>query len=142
MKVKYKLLAPLARAPQYQLEGSSGMDLHAAEDALVPARGRALISTGIAFEIPIGLEGQVRPRSGLALKSGITVLNTPGTIDALYTGECKVILYNTTDHNFEVKVGHRIAQIVFARVEQIDLEKVEELADSARGIGGFGSTGK
>lgn len=97
--------------------------------------------TGLIFAIPEGFEGQVRPRSGLALKNGITVLNAPGTIDSDYRGEVKVILANMSDEAFEISRGMRIAQIVFARVEQIKLQEVQSLDETARGSGGFGSTG-
>lgn len=132
-------------APEYATAGAAGMDLVAAVPANEPmtlaAGERAAVPTGIAFAIPQGFEGQVRPRSGLALKNGVTVLNAPGTIDSDYRGEVKVILVNTSDVAFEISRGMRIAQIVFARVEQMQLQEVSSLDDTARGSGGFGSTG-
>lgn len=131
--------------PEYATPGAAGMDLVAAvaENAplVIPPRGRAAVPTGLALAIPQGFEGQVRPRSGLALKNGVTVLNAPGTIDSDYRGEVKVILLNTSDEAFEISRGMRIAQIVFARVEQLALQEVSSLDDTARGSGGFGSTG-
>jgi len=131
--------------PEYATPGAAGMDLVAAvpENAplVIPPRGRAAVPTGLALAIPQGFEGQVRPRSGLALKNGVTVLNAPGTIDSDYRGEVKVILLNTSDEAFEISRGMRIAQIVFARVEQLTFQEVSSLDDTARGSGGFGSTG-
>jgi dUTP pyrophosphatase len=131
--------------PAYESAGAAGLDLRAAipEDRTVlilPGR-RALVPTGLVMEIPEGMEGQVRPRSGLALKHGITCLNTPGTIDSDYRGEVQVLLVNLGDEDFTVTRGMRIAQIVFAPVVQVQIEK-RGLADpTARGNGGFGSTG-
>lgn len=101
-----------------------------------------LVPTGLFMEIPIGYEGQVRPRSGLAIKSGITVLNSPGTIDADYRGEVKVILINLSENDFVIKSGDRIAQLVIAKCEQIEVVNVQELSETERGAGGFGHTGK
>ena len=132
-------------APEYATLGSAGMDLVAAVPANEPMKilpgSRAAVPTGLAFAIPQGFEGQVRPRSGLALKNGVTVLNAPGTIDSDYRGEVKVILVNTSDETFEITRGMRIAQIIFARVEQMHLQEVNSLDETARGSGGFGSTG-
>ena len=114
----------------------------AARDGVIEAHDRALISTGLFLEIPEGFEGQVRPRSGLALKYGIGMLNAPGTIDSDYRGEVGVILFNSTDKPFFYKKGDRIAQIVFAKVLQAEFEQVEELSCTERGEGGFGSTGQ
>lgn len=127
--------------PQYETSQSAGADIRSNEDKIIPAHGRALVKTGLCVAIPAGYEIQVRPRSGLALKKGITVLNTPGTIDADYRNEIGVILFNTTDEDFEVKMGDRIAQLVLNKVEQIEWEEVDELPESDRGLGGFGSTG-
>lgn len=130
--------------PEYQTPGSAGVDLCAwleADLVLLPGQ-RALVPTGLFLEIPLGMEGQVRPRSGLALKSGVTVLNTPGTIDADYRGEIKVILINLSDRDFIVKSGERIAQMVFAHCIQVEFDEVQELSDTQRGSGGFGHTGK
>ncbi len=132
-------------APEYATPGAAGMDLVAAVPANEPLKilpgTRAAVPTGIAFAIPQGFEGQVRPRSGLALKNGVTVLNAPGTIDSDYRGEVKVILVNTGSETFEISRGMRIAQIIFARVEQMKLQEVDSLDETARGSGGFGSTG-
>jgi len=129
--------------PSYATEGSSGLDLRAALEKpvfLKPFR-RALIPTGIALEIPYGYEAQVRPRSGLALKKGITLLNSPGTIDADYRGEVKVILINLGEEEVVIERGERIAQLVIAPVAKARLVKVEEISPTSRGEGGFGSTG-
>lgn len=132
-------------APEYATAGSAGMDLMAAVPASEPMKilpgARAAVPTGLAFAIPQGFEGQVRPRSGLALKNGVTVLNAPGTIDSDYRGEVKVILVNTSNEAFEISRGMRIAQIIFARVEQMQLQETDSLDETARGSGGFGSTG-
>jgi len=129
--------------PAYATPLSAGMDLRAALDAPVEMKPleRALVPTGLYLQIPAGYEAQVRPRSGLAAKHGITVLNTPGTIDADYRGEIKVILVNLSNQPFTIEPGERIAQMVFARCEQATLEAVEALDETQRGAGGFGSTG-
>ena len=129
--------------PAYATPLSAGVDLRAAleEPVVLPPLGRALIPTGLFMAIPAGYEGQVRPRSGLAAKHGVTVLNTPGTVDADYRGEVKVILVNLSDTPFTIEPGERIAQMVFARCEQAQLEEVESLDETQRGAGGFGSTG-
>ena len=127
--------------PAYASDGAAGMDIVAAESLTLRPGARAAIATGLAFAIPVGWEIQVRPRSGLALKHGVTVPNTPGTIDSDYRGEVKVILANLSDEYFEVKRGDRIAQIVPAQVQRAVLVEVEDLDGTARGTGGFGSTG-
>lgn len=130
--------------PAYETPDSAGLDLRANLDepvVLGPGR-RALVPTGLRLEIPAGYEGQVRPRSGLALKQGITVLNSPGTIDADYRGDVGVILINLSDEEQHIEPGDRIAQLVFAPVTQARWEQVDELGESDRGSGGFGSTGK
>lgn len=129
--------------PSYESALAAGMDLQAAvADTLVIAPGaRALVPTGLAIALPPGFEAQVRPRSGLALKQGITVVNTPGTIDADYRGEVGVILINHGDAPFTIERGMRIAQMIVAPVTQAVWNEVDELSDSARGTGGFGSTG-
>ena len=131
--------------PAYETKSSAGMDLRAylpeGPLTLNPMR-RCLVPTGLYMEIPEGYEGQVRPRSGLALKSGITVLNSPGTIDADYRGEICVILINLSQEDFVINDGERIAQMVIARHEQAEIIQVEELSDTERGAGGFGHTGK
>lgn len=129
--------------PHYATDHAAGLDLRAnIEEAIVlKPLERILISTGLFFEIPIGFEGQIRPRSGLAFKHGITVLNSPGTIDADYRGEIKVLLVNLSNVDFKIERGERIAQIVFARHEHANWQVVESLDDTVRGGGGFGSTG-
>lgn len=129
--------------PHYQSEDAAGMDLYAAvDDALTLAPGdRALVPTGFAMALPPGFEAQVRPRSGLAAKHGVTVLNTPGTIDADYRGEVKVILINLGPDSFEIVRGERIAQMVIAPVTHGTMKEVDALPETARGAGGFGSTG-
>ncbi|OYD86241.1 dUTP diphosphatase [Azospirillum brasilense] len=130
--------------PAYATEHAAGMDLLAAlaEPVVLEPGRRALIPTGIAFALPDGYEAQVRPRSGLALKHGVTVLNSPGTIDADYRGEVGVILINHGDQPFTVERGQRIAQLVIARYERAAWAESDTLSDSARGTGGFGSTGQ
>jgi dUTP pyrophosphatase len=130
--------------PRYQTGGSAGMDLSAAiaePVTLLPGKRHA-IPTGLALAIPIGLEGQVRPRSGLALKHGITVVNAPGTVDSDYRGEIAVVLINLGHEPYTVTPLQRIAQLVIARVEQANIELVDELDVTARGAGGYGSTGE
>lgn len=130
--------------PRYATPLSAGMDVRANIDEAVVLRPleRAMIPTGLSIELPEGYEMQIRPRSGLAAKHGITVLNSPGTIDADYRGEIRVILVNLSNEEFRIEAGERIAQMVVARHEQVEWELVEELAESERGEGGFGSTGK
>ena len=130
--------------PAYETSSSAGMDLRAylpeGPITLKPMQ-RTLVPTGLFMEIPEGYEGQVRPRSGLAIKHGITVLNTPGTIDADYRGEVKIILVNLSDTDFVINSGERVAQIVFAKCEQMEVVNVETLSETERGTGGFGHTG-
>ena len=131
--------------PSYETINSAGMDLRAYlpdGELVIKPMQRALVPTGLFMEIPVGYEGQVRPRSGLAIKSGITVLNSPGTIDADYRGEVKVILINLSDTDFVIKSGDRIAQLVIAKHEQMEVVEVETLSETERGAGGFGHTGK
>ena len=131
--------------PAYETVNSAGMDLRAYlpdGELVIKPMQRALVPTGLYMEIPVGYEGQVRPRSGLAIKSGITVLNSPGTIDADYRGEVKVILINLSDVDFVIKSGDRIAQLVIAKCEQMEVVEVETLSETERGAGGFGHTGK
>lgn len=140
--LQIKQLTPDAVVPTYAHEGDAGMDLRASEEATIPGGGRVLVGTGIAIALPHGHVGLVHPRSGLAAKHGITVLNAPGTIDAGYRGEVKVILLNTSDEAFNVAIGDRIAQLVVQKVEHPAVEVVALLGgDTARGAGGFGSTG-
>ena len=140
VKVINKSTNPL---PAYATAFSAGLDVRAnnAEPVVLPPLGRAMIPTGLFLEIPAGYEVQVRPRSGLAAKKGVTVLNAPGTIDADYRGEVCVILVNLSNEPFTVERGERIAQLVLARHEVIEWAETDTLADSARGKGGFGSTG-
>ncbi|MDX2189260.1 MAG: dUTP diphosphatase [Bacteroidota bacterium] len=129
--------------PQYQTALSAGLDLKANISApiqLAPLK-RELVATGLFIELPSGYEAQIRPRSGLAFKHGITVLNTPGTIDADYRGEIKVLLVNLSDQTFEINPGERIAQMVIAKHEQISWNEVHNLSETERGAGGYGSTG-
>jgi dUTP pyrophosphatase len=130
--------------PRYQSAGSAGADLCAAlqEELLLEPGQRAVVPTGLRLEIPAGYEAQVRPRSGLALEHGVTVLNSPGTIDADYRGEVKVILANLGKQPYTVQPGERIAQIVFAAVVRAEFEPKPHLTESERGEGGFGSTGR
>ena len=129
--------------PAYATAGAAGLDLQAAiaEPVTVAPFGRALVPTGLCIAIPAGFEAQVRPRSGLALKQGLTVANAPGTIDSDYRGEVGVILLNTSDKPVLVERGMRIAQLVLAKVEQLQWQAVQALDQTARGAGGFGSTG-
>ncbi len=130
--------------PEYGTKASAGVDLRAniAEPITLKSLERTLVKTGLFIELPIGYEAQVRPRSGLAYKNGITVLNTPGTIDADYRGEIGVILVNLSKEDFTIENGERIAQLVIAKHEQAEWKLVEELSSTERGAGGFGSTGK
>lgn len=129
--------------PTYETTASAGVDVRAniTETIVLKPLGRTLVKTGLFLEIPEGYEAQVRPRSGLALKKGITVLNSPGTIDADYRGEVGVILVNLSNEDFVIENGERIAQLVFAKVEQAEWLPVEVLSNTNRGEGGFGSTG-
>ncbi|HOI32568.1 MAG: dUTP diphosphatase [Bacteroidales bacterium] len=130
--------------PAYETLASAGMDLRANLELpvrLAPLQ-RALIPTGLFIELPVGFEAQIRPRSGLAIKHGLTLLNTPGTIDADYRGEIKVILVNLSDQDFVINDGERIAQMVIARHETVQWKVVEKLGETSRGAGGFGHTGK
>lgn len=129
--------------PQYETEFSAGMDVRANIDAPIVLKplGRVLVKTGLFLELPQGFECQVRPRSGLALKKGITVLNSPGTIDADYRGEVGVILINLSNEDFTIEDGERVAQLVFAKHKQAKFKVVESLSETERGAGGFGSTG-
>lgn len=143
IKIKRVTDSPGFSPPAYMSDGAAGMDLCAAlEQALVLQPGqRVLVPCGFSMELPEGYEAQVRPRSGLAIRNGITCLNSPGTIDHDYRGEVKVILINHGQESFEIKAGDRIAQMVIQRVERAAIELVDELGSSARGAGGFGSTG-
>jgi dUTP pyrophosphatase len=128
-------------APVYATSGSAGMDVRSAENVTLPPGARKAVATGFAMAIPDGFEVQVRPRSGLALKHGVTVPNTPGTIDSDYRGELKIILINHGDTDFVIERGNRIAQLILAPVVQAAWHEVEDLDATERGAGGFGSTG-
>ncbi|GHV15157.1 deoxyuridine 5'-triphosphate nucleotidohydrolase [Spirochaetia bacterium] len=134
---------PGVTLPQYESEGAAGMDLRAflGEGVSIPPLGRARISTGLILELPLGYEAQVRPRSGLAAKYGITVLNSPGTIDSDYRGELQIILINLGSDTFTIQNGDRIAQLVIAPVSRACIEEAETVEETKRGSGGFGSTG-
>lgn len=143
MKVKVVNRSPFS-LPEYATPLSAGLDLKAAidEPIVLESLKRAIVPTGLFIALPEGFEAQIRPRSGLAAKHGITVLNSPGTIDADYRGELKVILVNLSDEAFTINPGERIAQMVVARFEQVEWELSDSLDDTSRGEGGFGSTGR
>lgn len=136
-----KKLVKDAVLPKYAKEGDAGADIYSIEKVIIPAMGRALVKTGISIELPKNTEAQIRSRSGLALKSGIFVLNSPGTIDEGYRGEVGVILFNTTNKDFVVEKHERIAQMVIKKVYPSRFFEVDELTNSDRGSNGFGSTG-
>ena len=142
-KIQIKKLSTEVLTPKYETSGSSGMDIAAyiRQDIIINPGEKALIPTGFSLSVPQGYEVQIRPRSGLAAKKGVTVLNTPGTIDSDYRGEIKVILINLSKDIFYVKSGERIAQMVVCPVKQVVVEEVNELSETNRGAGGFGSTG-
>lgn len=130
--------------PKYNYESDSGFDLHSVEDVVISAFGRSLIPTGIKMDIPIGYEVQIRPKSGLALNQGLTVLNTPGTIDSGYNGEIKVIVFNTNNISIQITKGMKIAQAVLCPVmcgKKVSLKEINDVEDKDRGENGFGSTG-
>lgn len=142
--IKVKRLRPSAKTPAYQSAHAAGMDLVADLSAavLIAPRERRPIPTGIALEIPPGYEGQVRPRSGRALSDGLTLINTPGTIDADFRGEVKVLIVNLGERPIEIHPGDRIAQLIIAPVIRAEIVEVDDLSDTARGSGGFGHTGR
>ncbi|MGD9677168.1 MAG: dUTP diphosphatase [Vulcanibacillus sp.] len=129
--------------PERMSSGSSGYDIYAGvtQDIIVPIGKRALVPTGFSLELPQGIEAQIRPRSGLALKHGVTLLNTPGTIDADYRGEVKIIIINLGEEDFIIKRYDRIAQLVFVEIPSVSLNETNEISETNRGIGGFGHTG-
>lgn len=141
MTVRFRKVHPDAALPSYAHPSDAGMDVRSVEDLTIAPGRRALVHTGLVMLLPPMYEAQVRPRSGLALKSGITVLNTPGTIDSGYRGEVGVILVNLGDADFQVKKGDKIAQIVIAPVVQAQVVETTEVDETDRGVGGFGSTG-
>ena len=140
LKVKIKKIAD-AKMPFYAHKGDSGVDLYAAEDYLLKPMERKLIATGIKIAVPYGYEAQIRPKSGLAIEHGISHANSIGTIDSSYRGEIKVPLINLSDRPYKIEKGKKIAQMVFAKVEEAVFEEVEELASTTRNENGFGSTG-
>ena len=142
MTLKFKRIHPDAVLPAYAHESDAGMDIRSVEEITIPAGSHALVHTGLVMMLPPMYEAQVRPRSGLALKFGVTVLNTPGTIDSGYRGEVGVILANFGKNDFEVKKGDKIAQLVIAPVTQPAIEETDVIDETDRGEGGFGSTGK
>lgn len=142
MQLKIKRLDAHARLPEYAHPGDAGLDLFAIESHSLKPGEAQLVKTGIALELPDGYEAQVRPRSGLALKHSITVLNSPGTVDAGYRGEVGVVLINHGRETFEVTFGMKIAQMVINQIVQADILEVDALSESARGEGGYGSTGQ
>ncbi len=143
MTVKWKRLRPGAVAPRYMSPGAAGLDLASAADAEIRLEpgARVGVPTGLAIALPMGFEAQVRPRSGLAIRHGVTVVNAPGTIDSDYRGEIVVLLVNLGQEAFVIRMGDRVAQLVVAPVVRADLDEVTELDETTRGAGGFGSTG-
>lgn len=141
MKLSIRRVDPAAQMPTYAHPGDAGMDVRSIEELTLEPGARALVHTGLVFQLPPDAEAQVRPRSGLALKHGVTVLNSPGTIDAGYRGEVGVILVNLGQQPFRIEKGMKIAQVVVSRVEQAEIVEVQETDETDRGSGGFGSTG-
>ncbi len=141
MTLRFKRIHPDAVLPAYAHKSDAGMDVRSVADIVIPPGGRALVPTGLVAVIPPMHEIQVRPRSGLALKHGVTVLNAPGTIDSGYRGEIGVILANFGDGDFQVAKGDKVAQLVFAPVAQPEIEETDDIDETDRGSGGFGSTG-
>ena len=142
--VRIMRVRPDAQLPRYMSDGAAGMDLAASldSDVTIPPGARALVGSGVAIALPRGFEAQVRPRSGLAYKHGVTVLNAPGTVDEDYRGEIKVLLVNHGAEPFVVRSGERIAQLVIAAVARVQLDEVSTLDETARGAGGYGHTGR
>ncbi len=141
MTVKFRKIDPSATLPSYAHPGDAGMDVRSVEELVIEPGGRRLVRTGLVMMLPPGYEAQVRPRSGLALKNGVTVLNTPGTIDEGYRGEIGVILANFGAEPFRVEKGSKIAQMVVAPCTRAEIEETVEVDSTERGTGGFGSTG-
>ncbi len=141
MKIKIQKIHPNALIPKYQTEGSSGFDLHAVENAIIKPHSVGLVKIGICLSLEVGYELQVRTRSGLALNHQVMVLNSPGTVDNDYRGEIKVILANLSDKDFTIQVGDRIAQGVVQKTYKAEFIECEQLDETLRGSGGFGSTG-
>ena len=141
MTVKFRRIDPSAELPTYAHPGDAGMDIRSIEELVIEPGARALVHTGLVMMLPPGYEAQVRPRSGLALKNGVTVLNTPGTIDEGYRGEIGVILANFGSEPFKVEKGAKIAQMVIAPCTRAEIAETDEVDDTVRGTGGFGSSG-
>lgn len=141
MMVKFRRIDPAAMLPSYAHPGDAGMDIRSIEDLVIDPGARKLVRTGLVMMLPPGYEAQVRPRSGLALKNGVTVLNTPGTIDEGYRGEVGVVLANFGSEPFRIEKGSKIAQIVVAPCTRAEIEETVEIDSTERGEGGFGSTG-
>ena len=141
MTVKFRKIDPAATIPSYAHPGDAGMDIRSIEDLVIDPGARKLVRTGLVMMLPPGYEAQVRPRSGLALKNGVTVLNTPGTIDEGYRGEVGVVLANFGSEPFRIEKGSKIAQIVVAPCTRAEIEETVEIDSTERGEGGFGSTG-
>jgi len=142
VSIKIKKICPDAQIPKYSHEGDAGMDLISVENVVIKPNHRIAVRTGLQVELPNGYEMQIRPKSGLALTKGITVLNSPGTIDSGYRGEIKVILINLSSKDYCIERGDKIAQAVINKFERVKIEEANNLSETARGNGGFGSTGK
>lgn len=141
LRVRVKKVSDEAIIPKYAFYGDSGFDFHAIEDVVIPSNEQVLLRTGLIFEIPLGYEMQLRPRSGLALKRCITMTNSPGTIDSTYRGEVGILLFNLGKESFVISKGDKIAQGVIQKVELVVFEEAEELSITDRGSGGYGHTG-
>jgi len=141
ISIKIKKIKENAVIPKYAHEGDAGVDLYSTEDYLLKPGERILVSTGIQIAIPKGYEAQIRPKSGLALKEGLSIVNTPGTIDSPYRGEICIIAINLGQQDIKIEAGKKVAQMVFNKIEEAGFEEVDELDDTKRGAGGFGSTG-
>ncbi len=141
MIVKVRKLVAEAKLPKMEHEGDAGYDIYSAENVVLRPMERKLVRTGISIELEKGYEAQVRPKSGLAIEHGITMLNTPGTIDSGYRGEIKAVVINLGERDYKIEAGKKICQLVFNKIEQPEIVEAEALAESRRGKGGFGSTG-
>lgn len=141
MKVLFQKIHPEAVIPTYAHPGDAGLDVSSVEEVVIAARGRAMVHTGLRMVLPSGTEAQVRPRSGLAFRHGVTILNAPGTIDEGYRGELCILLMNVGENDFKVEKGMRIAQLVIAPVLRVETEETGAVDETTRGVGGFGSTG-
>jgi len=141
VKIKIKKIKDNAIIPEYAHDGDAGVDLYSTEDYLLKPGERVLVSTGIKIAIPKGYEAQVRPKSGLAIKNGLSIVNTPGTIDSPYRGEVQIIAINLGKENIKIEKQTKVAQMVINKIEEAEFEEVDELDNTTRGEGGFGSTG-